>query len=74
MIEFTYIEPQGRNTIRKYFRTWKSLDKFVQSRKIKRYKVQGQSAGGNMIQYTSVLWEDFITKSFNKLMEKRKDW
>ena len=72
MIELTYIEEEVSE--RKYFKTWKSVDKFVMSQKLKRYKVQGQSAGGNMIQYTSVLWEDFITKSFNKLMEKRKDW
>ena len=41
MIELTYIN-EGVSE-RKYFKTWKSLDKFVMSRKLKKYKVQGQS-------------------------------
>jgi hypothetical protein len=68
MIELTYIEDhehiqdydtQGV-TVTKYFKTWKSLDKFVQKEKINKYKVEGQSPGGNLLQYTSVLWEDFM--------------
>ena len=43
MIELTYIEPQGGNTIIKHFKTWKRLDKFVKSQKIKKFKVKGQS-------------------------------
>ena len=35
--------PQEPVTIIKYFKTWKSLDKFVMSRKINKYKVKGQS-------------------------------
>ena len=69
MIELTYIEEDVSE--RKYFRTWKSLDKFVQSKKLKKYKVQGQSAGGNMIRYTSVLWEDYMVKSFKRLTGKK---
>ena len=65
MIELTYIEQQGENPIRKYFKTWKSLDKFVMSQKLEKYKVEGQSPGGNIIQYTSVLWEDFKAKHFH---------
>ena len=69
MIELTYINEDVSET--KYFKTWKSLDKFVQSKKIKKYKVQGQSAGGNMIRYTSVLWEDYMVKSFKRLTGKK---
>ena len=69
MIELTYINEDVSE--RKYFRTWKSLDKFVQSKKLKKYKVQGQSAGGNMIRYTSVLWEDYMVKSFKRLTGKK---
>ena len=48
MIELTYINEGVSET--KYFKTWKSLDKFVMSQKIKRYKVKGQSpAEGNII-------------------------
>ena len=48
MIELTYINEDVSET--KYFKTWKSLDKFVMSQKIKRYKVKGQSpAEGNII-------------------------
>ncbi|SVA12744.1 uncharacterized protein METZ01_LOCUS65598 [marine metagenome] len=49
-----------------HFKTWKELDKFVMKEEIKKYKVQGQSAGGNMLQYTSVLWEDFMAKHFKR--------
>jgi hypothetical protein len=69
MIELTYINEDVSE--RKYFRTWKSLDKFVQSKKLKKYKVQGQSAGGNIIRYTSVLWEDYMVKSFKRLTGKK---
>ena len=69
MIELTYINEDVSE--RKYFRTWKSLDKFVQSKKLKKYKVQGQSAGGNMIRYNSVLWEDYMVKSFKRLTGKK---
>ena len=68
MIELTYIEPQGGNTIRKHFKTWKSLDKFVMSQKIKKYKVKGQSEStSNIIEYTSVGWEEYMAKALNKL-------
>ena len=70
MIELTYINEDVSE--RKYFRTWKSLDKFVQSKKLKKYKVQGQSAGGNMIRYTSVLWEDYVVKAFKRLTREKK--
>ena len=52
--------PQKPITLVKYFKTWKSLDKFVQSRKIKEYKVKGQSSTfkERIINYTSVLWEE----------------
>ena len=52
--------PQKPITFVKYFKTWKSLDKFVQSRKIKEYKVKGQSSTfkERIINYTSVLWEE----------------
>ena len=70
MIELTYINEDVSE--RKYFKTWKSLDKFVQSKKIKKYKVQGQSAGGNMIRYTSVLWEDYVVKAFKRLTREKK--
>ena len=69
MIELTYINEDVSE--RKYFRTWKSLDKFVQSKKLKKYKVQGQYAGGNIIRYTSVLWEDYMVKSFKRLTGKK---
>jgi hypothetical protein len=68
MIELTYQyneQPEDSPTLHKYFKTWKSLDKYVMSKKLNKYKVKGQSAGGGMIQYTSVLWEDFKSK-FNK--------
>ena len=75
MIEFTYIEPQGGNTIRKQFETWKRLDKFVQSQQIKRYKVKGQSdSTSNMIEYTSVGWEEYMENAFKRIMGERKDW
>ena len=41
MIELTYINEDVSET--KYFKTWKSLNKFVMSKKINRYKVKGQS-------------------------------
>ena len=70
MIELTYIEHNEEFakdlSIKKYFKTWKSLDKFVMSQKLKKYKVEGQSPGGNIIQYTSVLWEDFKAKHFHR--------
>ena len=69
MIELTYINEDVSE--RKYFKTWKSLDKFVQSKKIKKDKVQGQSAGGNMRRYTSVLWEDYMVKAFKRLTGKK---
>ena len=52
--------PQKPITLVKYFKTWKSLDKFVQSREIKEYKVKGQSSTfkERIINYTSVLWEE----------------
>jgi len=63
MIELTYIEPQGGNTIRKHFKTWKRLDKFVMSQKIEKYKVKGQSEStSNIIKYTSVGWEEYMAK------------
>ena len=68
MIELTYIEPQGGNTIRKHFKTWKGVDKFVMAQKIKRYKVKGQSESSNsIIKYTSVGWEEYMAKALNKL-------
>ena len=67
MIELTYIKQQDGNTIKKHFKTWKSVDRFVMKEKLEKYKVQGQSPGGNMLQYTSVLWEDFMDKHFRKL-------
>ena len=69
MIELTYINEDVSET--KYFKTWKSLDKFVMSQKIKRYKAKGQSAGGNIIRYTSVLWEDYMVKAFKRLTGKK---
>ena len=74
MIELTYIEQQeeGGNTIKKHFKTWKSVDRFVMKEKLEKYKVQGQSPGGNMLQYTSVLWEDFMDKHFRN--NKRTEW
>ena len=73
MIELTYIEDHeelGQRIdgvpVKKFFKTWKSLDRFVQKEKLNKYKVQGQSAGGNMLQYTSVLWEDFMAKHFTR--------
>ena len=71
MIELTYIDDYEKTPIRKYFKTWKSLDKFVMKEKLEKYKVQGQSKGGNMIQYTSVLWEDFMAETFHK---RRIEW
>ena len=41
MIELTYINEDVSE--RKYFKTWKNLSEFVMSKKIKRYKVKGQS-------------------------------
>ena len=45
----------------KYFKTWKSLDKFILSQKLKKWKVKGESATrpGEMINYTSVKWEQY---------------
>ena len=47
MIELTYINEDVSET--KYFKTWKSLSEFVMSKKIKRYKVKGQSPRENII-------------------------
>ena len=69
MIEFTYIEPRGGNTEKKQFKTWKSVDKFVRSRKINKYKVKGQSEStSNMIEYTSVGWEEYMAKALKRLI------
>ena len=70
MIELTYINEDVSE--RKYFRTWKSLDKFVMSQKLKKYKVQGQSPRGAIIRYTSVLWEDYMVKAFKRLTGEKK--
>ena len=70
MIELTYINEDVSET--KYFETWKSLSEFVMSKKINRYKVKGQSAGGNMIRYTSVLWDDYMVKAFKRLTGEKK--
>ena len=63
--------PQKPITFVKYFKTWKSLDKFVQSREIKEYKVKGQSSTfkERIINYTSVLWE----KSERKIIWNNKN-
>ena len=75
MIELTYIEQQGGNTMKKDFKTWKSLDKYVMSRKLEQYKVKGQSGStSNIIEYSSVGWEEYIVKGLNKLIGKRTDW
>ena len=69
MIEFTYIEPKGGNTERKQFKTWKSVDKFVKSRKINKYKVKGQSEfSSSIIKYTSVGWEEYMTKALKRFI------
>ena len=47
MIELTYIN-EGVSE-RKYFETWKSLDKFVMSQELKKFKVKGQSPRENII-------------------------
>ena len=67
MIELTYIEDHEElgqvvegTPVTKFFKTWKNLDKFVQKENINKYRVQGQSKGGNLLQYTSVLWEEFM--------------
>jgi len=67
MIELTYIDDHEElgqvvegTPITMHFKTWKELDKFVMKEEIKKYKVQGQSKGGNLLQYTSVLWEEFM--------------
>ena len=51
--------PQKPITFVKYFETWKSLNKFVMSRKIKMFKVKGQSSTfkERIINYASALWE-----------------
>ena len=61
MIELTYINEGVSET--KYFKTWKSLSEFVMSKKINRYKVQGQSpAEGNIIK---------MVKAFKRLTGKK---
>ena len=72
MIELTYIEQPSGNTIKRIFKTWKSVDKFVMKEKIEKYKVEGQSLGGYMLKYTSVLWEDFMEKHFRN--NKGTNW
>ena len=47
MIELTYINEDVSET--KYFKTWKSLNKFVMSQELKKYKVKGQSPRENII-------------------------
>ena len=48
--------------------TWKSVDKFVKSKKINKYKVKGQSESrSSIIKYTSVGWEEYMAKALNKL-------
>jgi len=47
MIELTYIN-EGVSE-RKYFETWKNLDKFVMSQQLKKFKVKGQSPRENII-------------------------
>jgi len=75
MIELTYIEQQGGNTMKKDFKTWKSLDKYVMSRKLEQYKVKGQSGStSNIIEYSSVGWEEYIVKGLNRIIGKRTDW
>jgi len=77
MIELTYIEDHEElgqvvegTPVKRYFKTWKSVDKFVKDEKLNKYKVQGQSAGGNLLQYTSVLWEDFMAEHFTRFRER----
>ncbi len=77
MIELTYIDDHEElgqvvegTPIIMHFKTWKELDKFVQKEKLNKYKVQGQSKGGNLIQYTSVLWEEFMAKHFKRFSER----
>tara|TARA_Y100001949_G_C15833820_1_gene263184 strand:+ start:55 stop:282 length:228 start_codon:yes stop_codon:yes gene_type:complete len=75
MIELTYIEQPSGNTIKRIFKTWKSVDKFVMKEKLEKYKVEGQSQGGYMLKYTSVLWEDFMAKTFHNYdHNKRTEW
>ena len=82
MIELTYIDDHEElgqvvegTPVKRYFKTWKSLDRFVMKEKIDKYKVEGQSAGGNLLQYTSVLWEDFMAKHFHNYdHNKRTEW
>ena len=63
MIELTYIKHNEEFakdlSIRKYFKTWKSLDQFVMSQKLEKFKVQGQSQRVNI-----------VAKTFKKLMNK----
>ena len=47
MIELTYINEEIFE--RKYFKTWKSMDKFVMSQQLKKFKVKGQSPRENII-------------------------
>ena len=67
MIELTYIDDHEElgqvvegTPVKRYFKTWRSLEKFVKKENINKYRVQGQSKGGNLLQYTSVLWEEFM--------------
>ena len=61
MIELTYINEDVSET--KYFKTWKSLNKFVMSQELKKYKVKGQSpAEGNIIK---------MVKAFKRLTGKK---
>ena len=62
MIELTYINEDVSET--KYFKTWKSLNKFVMSQELKKYKVKGQSpAEGNIIK---------MVKAFKRLTGEKK--
>ena len=47
MIELTYINEEISE--RKYFKTWKSVDEFVMSQQLKKFKVKGQSPRENII-------------------------
>ena len=56
MIELTYIDDHEElgqvvegTPVKRYFKTWKSLDKFVMQENINKYRVQGQSKGGNLL-------------------------
>ena len=61
MIELAYINEDVSE--RKYFKTWKNLNKFVMSQELKKYKVKGQSpVEGNIIK---------MVKAFKRLTGKK---